>query len=207
MVIIDLMREVTTLNVINRSTSVIVELSVIVKIHKYRRLHEGHHFILITMEVHNTFEHDMDHFIKECAYVFHDRRSRGHLSLFFCNQFFKQCVNIAFQHALAFAINKKILLAGDVCSKPPILYINSVSLSVCLSVEVMKPRSLLIKLSPRTRGPKNYSRPRVFTSYFYFYVRFCAATAVVDGGSIFGIWKVGEEIWVRFFWAKGLGGS
>ncbi len=84
-----------------------------------------------------------------------------------------------------------------------ILYINSVS----LSVEVLKPKSLLIKLSPRTRGPKNYSGPRVLTSYFYFYIRFRAATVVVDGGGIFGIWRVGEEIWVRFFWAKGLGGS
>jgi hypothetical protein len=86
-------------------------------------------------------------------------------------------------------------------------YIYIFSKSVCPSVEVLKPISLLIKLSPRTRGPKNYSRPRVLTSYFYFYVRFRAATAVVDGGDIFGIWKVGEEIWVRFFWAKGLGGS
>jgi hypothetical protein len=92
-----------------------------------------------------------------------------------------------------------------------ILYINSVSQSICLSVEVLKPRSLLIKLSPRTRGPKNYSGPRVLTSYFYFYfyVCFCfrATTAVVNGGGIFWIWRVGEEIWVRFFWAKGLGRS
>jgi hypothetical protein len=88
-----------------------------------------------------------------------------------------------------------------------ILYMNSVSLSVSSSVEVLKPRSLLIKLSPRTRRPKNYSGPRVLTSYFYFYIRFRAATTVVDGGGIFGIWRVGEEIWVRFFWAKGLGGS
>jgi len=73
------------------------------------------------------------------------------------------------------------------------------------SVEVLKLRSILIKLSPRPQRPKNYSRPRVFT--FYFYVRFRVATAVVDGGDIFGILKVGEEIWVRFFWAKSLGGS
>jgi hypothetical protein len=56
-----------------------------------------------------------------------------------------------------------------------IIYINSVSLSVCPSVEVLKFRSLLIKLSPWTRGPKNYSGPWVFTSYFYFYVRFRVA--------------------------------
>jgi len=39
-------------------------------------------------------------------------------------------------------------------------------LSVHLSVEVLKPRSLL-KLSPQTRGPKNYSRPQshTFTSW------------------------------------------
>jgi hypothetical protein len=88
-----------------------------------------------------------------------------------------------------------------------IMYINSVSMSVRQLVEVLKPRSLLIKLSPRTRGPKNYLGPWVLTSYYYFYVRFRAVTVVVDGGGIFGIWKVGEEIWVRFFWAKGLGGS
>jgi len=85
-----------------------------------------------------------------------------------------------------------------------ILYINSVSLSICPSVEVLKPRSLLINMSPRTRGPKNYSGPRVLTSYFYIYVRFRTTTVVVDGGGIFGIWKVSEDIWVCFFWAKGL---
>jgi hypothetical protein len=41
--------------------------------------------------------------------------------LHFCIQFFKQCVNIAFQHALVFAIEKKIALASDVCSRPPII--------------------------------------------------------------------------------------
>jgi hypothetical protein len=87
------------------------------------------------------------------------------------------------------------------------ILIQYVCLSVCPSVKVLKPISLLIKLSPWTQGPKNYSGPRVLTSYFYFYVRFRAATAVVDGGGIFGIWRVGEEIWVCFFWAKGLGGS
>jgi hypothetical protein len=38
----------------------------------------------------------------------------------------------------------------------------------------------------------------VLTFYFYFYVRFRATT----GGNIFGIWRVGEEIWVRFFGLK-----
>jgi len=40
--------------------------------------------------------------------------------LSFCIQFFRQHVNIAFQHALASVIKRKITLVGDVCSKHPI---------------------------------------------------------------------------------------
>jgi len=48
-----------------------------------------------------------------------------------------------------------------------ILYIKANVVSICLSVcasvcEVLKPRSLF-KLSPWTRGPKNYSRPQSHT--------------------------------------------
>jgi hypothetical protein len=116
-----------------------------------------------------------------------------------------------------------------------ILYINSVSLSVCPgrcilnlceqgvvfvfnvpswmctrkycpSVEVLKPKSLLIKLSPRTRGPKNYSGPQVLTSYFYFYVRFRATTAIIDGGGILLLLLRSflrsncRRRWGRYFW-------
>jgi hypothetical protein len=35
-------------------------------------------------KVHNATGHDMDYFIKECACLFHDKWSRGHLSLSFC---------------------------------------------------------------------------------------------------------------------------
>ncbi len=51
------------------------------------------------MEVGNTPKHDMDHFIRECACLFHNRQSKDHLSLSFCIQFFKKLVNIAFQCA------------------------------------------------------------------------------------------------------------
>jgi hypothetical protein len=44
----------------------------------------------------------------------------GHLSLSFCIQFFKQRVSIALQCALTFAIERKIMLVGDACSRPPI---------------------------------------------------------------------------------------
>jgi hypothetical protein len=37
-----------------------MKLSVIVKIYKYKGLHEGHHFILIAMEEHGAHECDMN---------------------------------------------------------------------------------------------------------------------------------------------------
>jgi hypothetical protein len=66
-----------------------VELNAIVKIHKYKRFHEGHHFIMMAMEMHDTPRWDMNHFIKECACFFHHRQQEGHLSLSFCIQFFR----------------------------------------------------------------------------------------------------------------------
>ncbi len=78
------------LNVIDQLAIVVVELNAIVKICKYKGLHEGHHFSSMAMEVHDALRRDMDCFIRECAYIFHDRRLRGHLSLSFCIQFFKQ---------------------------------------------------------------------------------------------------------------------
>jgi hypothetical protein len=38
---------------------------------------------LLCMEMHNIFTCDMDCFIRECVSLFHDRQSRGYLSLFF----------------------------------------------------------------------------------------------------------------------------
>ncbi len=75
----------------------------------------------MVMEVHSAFGRDMNHFIKECARLFHNRQSEGHLSWSFCIQFFKQHVNIAFQHALASTIEKKIVLANDACYRPLII--------------------------------------------------------------------------------------
>ncbi len=69
----DLTRETMTLSVISRLASAIAKLNTIAKICKYRRLHERHHFIIMAMEVHGTSKHDMNHFIKECARLFHDK--------------------------------------------------------------------------------------------------------------------------------------
>jgi hypothetical protein len=61
---------------------------------------------------------EIDHFIKKCVHLFHDRRSRDHLSLSFCIQLFRQCVSITFQHVLTSATERKIELVGDACFKP-----------------------------------------------------------------------------------------
>jgi hypothetical protein len=87
-VVIDFIWEMVVSNVISRLVGAVVELNTIVKIHKYRMFHEGHHFIPMAMEVHGTPVCDMDNFIRECVRIFHDRQSRGHLSLSFCIQKF-----------------------------------------------------------------------------------------------------------------------
>jgi hypothetical protein len=61
------------MSVINQPVYVIAKFSAIVKIRKYKRFHEGHHFIPMAMEVHDAPEHGKDHFIKECVRLFHDR--------------------------------------------------------------------------------------------------------------------------------------
>jgi hypothetical protein len=71
--VIDLTWETVATNVINQLTSAIVKLSTITKIHKYKRLHKGHHLILMVMEVRGALGHDLDRFIRECACLFHDR--------------------------------------------------------------------------------------------------------------------------------------
>jgi hypothetical protein len=121
-VVIDPMQEMMASNVINRPIGAAMELNVITKIHKYRGFHERHHFIPMAMEVHNALEHYMDRFIRDCAHFFHDRQSGGHLSLSFYIQFFKQCVSITLQQALAFVIERKIVLVGDVCYRKHNIY-------------------------------------------------------------------------------------
>ncbi len=81
MVVTNLTREMMAMNVMNQPTGVVAKLNAITKIHKYKRFHEGHHFIPMAMEVHDAPMHDMDHFIKECACLF---QSKGHLSLSVC---------------------------------------------------------------------------------------------------------------------------
>ncbi len=53
------------LSVINRPIGAAMEFNAIVKICKYKRLHERHHFILMAMEVHSALGHNMDCYNKE----------------------------------------------------------------------------------------------------------------------------------------------
>jgi len=119
--VIDLTQETMASNVINQPTCAAIKFNTIVKICKYRELYTGHYFISMAMEVHGAHRCDMNCFIKECVRLFHDRWSRGHISLFFYIQFFKQCVNITLQHVLTFVIERKVALAGDACFRPPII--------------------------------------------------------------------------------------
>ncbi len=118
----NLMWKTMALNVISQPIGATVKLSTIIKIRKYRGLHERHHFIRMVIEVHDTSKHDMDHFRKECVFLFHNRWSRDHLFLSFCIQFFKQRVSLTFQCALTSTIKRKIALAKDVYSRPPITF-------------------------------------------------------------------------------------
>jgi hypothetical protein len=72
-VVINPTRKPVALIVISWPASATAKLNAIVKIRKCRRLQKGHHFILMAMEVHDTPGCDMDHFIKECVGLFHDR--------------------------------------------------------------------------------------------------------------------------------------
>jgi hypothetical protein len=134
-VVINPMWETMALSVISWPVGAIAELNAITKICKYKGLQEGHHFILMAMEVHCALECDMDCFIKECARFFHDRWSKGHLSLYFCIQFFKTCVSIVLQRALTSITKRKIALAIDVCSRPPLL----LNLTICMMVTLEAP--------------------------------------------------------------------
>ncbi len=48
-VVIDLTWETKVMSVISQLVGVVAELGTIIKIRKYRGLHEGHHFILMAM--------------------------------------------------------------------------------------------------------------------------------------------------------------
>jgi hypothetical protein len=86
-VVTDLTQETMTLNVISQLTNAIAKFNAIAKICKYRGFHEGHHFISMGMNMHGALGCDMDCFIRECACLFHDKQSRGHLSFFFAFNF------------------------------------------------------------------------------------------------------------------------
>jgi len=58
------------MSVISQRIGATLELNTIAKICKYKRFHEGHHFILMVMEVHGRPMCDMDCFIRECACFF-----------------------------------------------------------------------------------------------------------------------------------------
>jgi len=69
--VINSTHETMVMNVIIQPVG--AKLSAIIKIRKYKRFHEGHQFILMAMEVDDIPRHDMNHLIRECVLIFHDR--------------------------------------------------------------------------------------------------------------------------------------
>jgi hypothetical protein len=113
-VAIDPTQDTMASSLISQPACAIAKLSTIINIHKYKRFHERYHFISMAMEVHNTPRCDLDRFMRECAHFFDNKWSKSHLCLFFCIQFFRQHVNIIFQHVLA-SITKKKDYIGEWC--------------------------------------------------------------------------------------------
>ncbi len=81
-VIIDSTQEMVATSVISQLEGAAAKFNTIVKVHKYKGLHEKHHFIPMAMEMHDALGCDMDHFIRKCACLFDDKQSRDHLILF-----------------------------------------------------------------------------------------------------------------------------
>jgi len=65
--------KIVATNVINRLASAIAKLNTIVKIYKYKEIHEKHHFIPMSMNTHGTPRCNIDCFIRECVRLFHNR--------------------------------------------------------------------------------------------------------------------------------------
>jgi hypothetical protein len=76
-----------TSSAITQPIGAAMELNIIIKIHKYTGFCEGHHFILMAMDMHDALEHDIDHFIKDCARFFHNRQSMVIYPYFFTLNF------------------------------------------------------------------------------------------------------------------------
>ncbi len=162
--VIKLTRKTMVTNIISQLVNAVVKLSVIVKIHTYRKLHEGHHFIPMAMEIHDASRRDVDYFIMECVHLFHNRRSRGHLFLFFCIQFFRRCVNIVLQCALAFTIERKIALTGNACSR----LLLQLDLKVCMWMTL---KGRWVRFLPTRRGTSSLpslvpARLHIFWPFF-----------------------------------------
>jgi hypothetical protein len=96
-VIIDPTWKIMFLNVISWLSSATLELSAVAKIRKYRKLQEGHYFILMAMEVHVVLGHDMDCSIRKCVCLSHNKRLKGHCSLFFTFNFSSSMLKLLFR--------------------------------------------------------------------------------------------------------------
>lgn len=73
MIITNSTRKTMATGLINQLIGVVAKFNAIVKIRKYRGIHERHHFIPMDMQVHGAFKRDIDNFIREFVCLFHSR--------------------------------------------------------------------------------------------------------------------------------------
>ncbi len=103
-VVIDLTWEIVVTNVINQPLGAVVKISAIVKIRKYRRFNEGHHFIPMAMEVHNASGHDMTCFIRKYIHFSRQMIWRSFILIFLhsifqavCQYCFSTCFSFCYR--------------------------------------------------------------------------------------------------------------
>ncbi len=96
MVVIDLTQKMVVSSIISRSSYVVVELRTIVKIRKYKRFHEGHHFIPMVAMKCTTHLCVTWIVSSRNVLVFSTINDQGVIYPFFCIQILKQGVKLVF---------------------------------------------------------------------------------------------------------------
>jgi hypothetical protein len=109
------------LSVINRLICAVVELNVISKICKYRMLYEGHHFILMAMEVHDALGMIWIMLLGNVLVLF---MTNNRKVIYFClfAFIFKVVCYYCFSACFSFYYREEDCFGGDACSRPPITF-------------------------------------------------------------------------------------
>jgi len=105
------------------SLIVVAELNVISKIRKYRMLHEGHHFILMAMEVHDALGMIWIILSRNVLALFmtNDRKVNYFCLFAFIFKVFLRC-QYCFLACFSFYYREEDCFGGDACFRHPITF-------------------------------------------------------------------------------------